>query len=300
MKTIDSHATCRVCGARLPTGPLSGLCPACLFDSSLQGPTSDTAPGQDELPITANQPRRFGRYQVFEEISRGGAGVVFRARDEALHREVALKFLRAGPLASRDDTRRLFLEARAAARLNHPGIVPVFEIGGADDAQPFLAMAFLPGGTLAQRLKQSPMTPVQAARWLAIMARAVHFAHQHGILHRDLKPGNILFDAAGSPLVADFGLARLLDEDQTLTRTDAVLGTPAYLAPEQAGGHVGEITTAADIHALGAILYEMLTGRPPFTDSNLPSLLRQIAETSPIAPRQINPGIPRDLETICL
>src|SRR5438132_13919209 len=158
MKTIDSYATCRVCGARLPAGPLSGLCPACLFDSSLQGLTSDTAPGQDELPITANQPRRFGRYQVFEEISRGGAGVVFRARDEALHREVALKFLRAGPLASRDDTRRLFLEARAAARLNHPGIVPVFEIGGADDAQPFLAMAFLPGGTLAQRLKQGPVT----------------------------------------------------------------------------------------------------------------------------------------------
>jgi WD40 repeat protein/tRNA A-37 threonylcarbamoyl transferase component Bud32 len=260
----------------------------------------DLRPNPGDLPGASGQPWRFGRYQVLEEISRGGAGIVFRARDEALDRDVALKFLRAGPLASRDDTRRLFLEARAAARLRHHCIVPVFEIGGADDPQPFLAMALLPGGTLAQRLKRGPVSPTEAARWLASIARAVHHAHQHGILHRDLKPGNILFDAEGSPMVSDFGLARLLDEDHTLTRTDAILGTPAYLAPEQASGRVGELTTAADIHALGAVLYECLTSRPPFEEQELPKLLRQIAEAPPVPPRQINFRIPTDLETICL
>ncbi len=156
MNTIDSHATCRDCGARLPSGPLAGLCPACLLDSSvnLLAPL-EASPRPSELPAVGKLPWRFGRYQVLKEISRGGAGVVFRARDEGLRRDTALKFLRAGLLASRDDTRRLFLEARAAARLPHPNIVLVFEIGGADDAPPFLAMAFLLGGTLAQRLQRA-------------------------------------------------------------------------------------------------------------------------------------------------
>jgi tetratricopeptide (TPR) repeat protein/tRNA A-37 threonylcarbamoyl transferase component Bud32 len=314
MNTIKSQAVCRGCGARLPSGPLAGLCPACLLDSALSPPPPPQAqPPPSDLPSGAEFPWQFGRYQVLEEIARGGAGVVFRARDEGLCRDVALKFLRAGPLATREDTRRLFLEARAAARLRHPHIVPVFEVGGPDDTRPFLAMAFLPGGTLAQRLKRGTVSPTQAARWMSAVARAVHHAHLHGILHRDLKPGNILFDAEdsphatsedvsspGQPMVADFGLARLLDEEETLTRTDALLGTPAYLAPEQAVRSAGEITTAADIHALGAILYETLTGRPPFADDHLPSLLRQIAETPPVPPRQLKPTIPRDLETICL
>lgn len=298
---IDAPATCRECGARLPGGPLAGLCPVCLLGASVnEADWVDTA--APALPQTVGRMPfwRFGRYQVIEEISRGGAGVVFRARDEGLQRDVALKILRAGSLASRDDTRRLFLEARAAARLNHPGIVPVFEVSGPDEAQPFLAMSFIPGGTLAQRLKRGALPAMEVARLLATVSRAVHHAHQHGIIHRDLKPGNILFDADGSPLVADFGLARLLDEDEALTQTHAVLGTPAYLSPEQAAGRSGELTTSTDVYALGAILYECLVGRAPFSENEFPKLLRQIAEAPPVPPRQINAGVPADLETICL
>lgn len=301
MHRIDHGSSCRQCGATLPRGPLSGYCPVCLLDSAVNAHDArEDGPLAAEPGPCGKLPSRFGRYQIVEEISRGGAGVVYRARDEGLHREVALKFLRAGPLASRDDLRRLYLEARAAARLHHPNIVPVFEIGGPDDAQPFLAMAFLPGGTLAEKLKRGAVSPREAARLLGIVASAVHHAHQHGILHRDLKPGNILFDATGAPMVADFGLSRFLDEDETLTRSDAILGTPAYLSPEQAAGHPGDVTTAGDIHALGAVLYELLTGRPPFAADHLTALLRQIAEAPPVAPRLIKGGVPADLETICL
>ena len=299
--TSSSTSVCPHCGAGIPGGPLAGICPVCLLGSLLGPSTPASAPsGATAFPGVSRFPWEFGRYRVLEEIARGGAGVVFRARDESLQRDVALKFLRAGPLAARDDTRRLFLEARAAARLRHSNIVPIFEVGGGDDGPPFLAMAYLPGGTLADRLRSGPVAGSEAARLVTLIARAVHHAHLHGILHRDLKPGNILFDQAGEPQVADFGLAQLLDEDHTLTGSGAVLGTPAYLSPEQAAGRTGEITTAADIHGLGAILYELLTGRPPFSAPSLPGLLREVAEVPPTAPRALIPSVSEDLETVCL
>jgi serine/threonine protein kinase/WD40 repeat protein len=277
-------ATCPQCDTPLPGGPLAGLCPACLLDSSLhdEPPVTQSA---NSLPPT-NLPQRLGRYRLTAEIARGGAAIVFRGRDEALHRDVAIKLLHAGPLASREAVRRLFLEARATARLHHPNILPVYEVGGAE-SQPFIAMPLLEGGTLATRIRDGQFTsssPMEIAQLLRKVALAVHHAHRHGILHRDPKPGNILFDSTGEPLVGDFGLVRVLEEDSTITLSQTVLGTPAYMSPEQARGDGAELTVAADIYSLGAILYELLAGSPPFTGASVAEVLRKVQEEEPAAP----------------
>jgi len=246
-----------------------------------------------------------GKYNIVGEIGRGGMGVVFLAVDSALHREVALKLLPPGLLASRDATRRFFTEAQAAARLNHPNIVPIYEIGDGSEGQPFMAMQFIDGGTLAERLEKAPLPPALAATLVEKISRAIQHAHERGILHRDIKPGNVLLKEGDEPLVTDFGLARLMESDSSLTRSGAMLGTPSYLAPELAAGDAREVTVLADVYALGATLYECLCGHPPFSAKSAAALVNKIVEDDPPRLRTSHDSsgsspVDRDLETICL
>ncbi len=244
-------------------------------------------------------PARFGDYELREELGRGGMGVVYRAAQASLGREVAVKMILRGQLASQADRERFEAEAQAAARLDHPGIVPVYEVGEID-GRPYFSMKHVGGTTLAQRLAEGPLPPREAARMLAAVARAIHFAHMRGVLHRDLKPSNILLDEQGEPHVTDFGLAKQLEGAATLTKTGAVLGTPAYMAPEQASGNRGQIGPASDVYSLGVILYHMLTGRPPFQAASPGEMVLLVLEQDPVPPRMLNPKADRDLEMICL
>jgi eukaryotic-like serine/threonine-protein kinase len=241
----------------------------------------------------------FGDYELLAVIARGGMGVVFRARQRSLNRTVALKVIRDGASASDDDARRFRNEAEAVAHLDHPNIVPIYEVAEERGCS-FFSMKLVEGGNLAERLKEYQGDQRAAARLMATVAGAIHHAHERGILHRDLKPSNILIDERGQPLVADFGLARRVEGDSELTQTGAVLGTPAYMAPEQATGRRGTVTKAADIHGLGAILYAILTGRPPFRGGTPLETLQQVQEKAPEPPSTIRQLIDRDLETICV
>ena len=246
-------------------------------------------------------PRAFGAYELLEEIARGGMGIVFRARQTQINRLVAVKVVVSGVLASPDFVERFRTETEAVASLNHPNIVPIYEVGDCE-GQPFFSMRFIEGGSLAQRIADParPLPHRDAANLLAKLARAVHYAHQRGILHRDIKPGNILLDAQGEPHLTDFGLARLVEKDSTLTHTMAMLGTPSYMSPEQARGAAKELTTAVDVYGLGAVFYELLTGQPPFAGGSTIETVRQVLDKEPRRPSALKPGLDRDLETICL
>ena len=267
-------------------------------------PTPRTPSASDtdavETQIERSNSTRFGGYELLAEVARGGMGVVYKARHTALDRVVALKLVLTGSDASESELNRFQIEAKAAARLDHPHIVPVYEIGE-HDGQHFFSMGFVDGPSLSVRLaKGGPLPPREAADLLRKVAEAVDYAHQQRIIHRDLKPGNVLLTPSGEPKVTDFGLAKRLDSEHSLTATGQVLGTPAYMAPEQAQGDKAIIGPAADIYSLGATLFAALTGRPPFTATAIHELLIQVTEEPPPAPRTINPKVPAALEAICL
>lgn len=240
-----------------------------------------------------------GAFRLERQIGRGGMGVVYRARQLSLNREVAIKLLPGGEFASPEFRKRFHAEARTAASLTHPHIVTIHEVGE-HEGLPYFAMEYVAGHTLADVIRNGAVAPETAARLCRDIARAVHFAHEHGVLHRDLKPANVLLDAFDHPRLVDFGLASFLSANPELTRPDQTLGTPAYMPPEQVAGNHGQIGRGSDIYALGAILYHLLTGRPTFEGGTLPQILRQIESEEPVPPRRLNPGIPQDLQTICL
>lgn len=248
--------------------------------------------------------RYFGDYEVLDEIARGGMGIVFKARQVSLNRVVALKMILAGNLAGPSDVQRFHEEAEAAANLDHSHIVPIYEVGE-HEGQHYFSMKLIEGGNLSQAKNNRPSneTPKQQHQWAASMvekiARAVHHAHLRGILHRDLKPGNILLDCAGEPHVSDFGLARKVDGNSDLTNTGAIVGTPAYMAPEQARCEKG-LSPAVDVYSLGAILYELLTGQPPFRAASAMETILAVLDKEPASPRMLNPKVPAELEAICL
>jgi tetratricopeptide (TPR) repeat protein/predicted Ser/Thr protein kinase len=238
-------------------------------------------------------------YEVLDELGRGGMGVVYRARQTGLKRLVALKMIRAGEHAGAEEVARFRAEAEALARLQHPNIVQVYEVGECD-GRPFFSLELVEGGSLAQRLAGTPQLPREAAALLETLARAVDAAHRAGVIHRDLKPANVLLTPDGVPKITDFGLAKRLDVEVGQTQSGAIMGTPSYMAPEQAAGKSREIGPAADVYALGAVLYELLTGRPPFRAESPMDTLLQVLQQEPVSPRLLNPRLPRDLVTICL
>jgi serine/threonine-protein kinase len=238
-------------------------------------------------------------YEILGELGRGGMGVVYKARQVELDRVVALKMILAGAHAGEKERERFSAEARAVARIQHPNIVQLYEIGQ-HDGLPYFSLEFVDGGSLDRKIRRQPQPPREAARLVEVLARAMHYAHERGIVHRDLKPANVLLTRDGTPKISDFGLAKRLEEDSTATRSGMVLGTPSYMSPEQARGDVHHIGPHSDVYALGAILYDLLTGRPPFAGSSMLDTIEQVCSLEPLAPRTLQPGVPRDLETICL
>ena len=261
-----------------------------LSTATLQSPSPDGPP-----PVGL---RSFGDYEVLEEIARGGMGVVYKARQLGFNRIVALKMILSGSHAGAEERQRFRIEAEAVARLQHPNIVQVYEVGE-HEGKPFFSMEFCPGGGLDRKLSGTPLPPAEAARLVETLARTVQAAHDKGVVHRDLKPANVLLAADGAPKVTDFGLAKRMDAAGR-TQSGAVLGTPSYMAPEQAGGKSKDIGPATDVYALGAILYECLTGRPPFKGPTALDTLTQVLLADAVPPRQMQPKTPRDLERICL
>jgi uncharacterized protein (DUF433 family) len=295
-----------VCGpqsADLAAAEAQTLPPA---DANAEAQTQAPAvPGQ-QLPTTAptastarGSAIQIPGYEILEELGRGGMGVVYKARSVRLERVVALKMILAGEYAGADMLERFQREAKAAAQLPHPGIVQVYEVGE-HDGRPYIVQEFVVGGSLAARLDKKPWPAAKAAGLVEAMARALQAAHDHGIIHRDLKPENVLLTEDGQPKIADFGLAKRMDATDGKTRTGAILGTPSYMAPEQAAGRTSEIGPATDVYALGAILYRLLTGRPPFYGRTVLDVLARVMEQEPASVRGLNPLAPRDLETVAL
>jgi serine/threonine protein kinase/Tfp pilus assembly protein PilF len=304
---ISALRPCPKCGAEIPADAPDGGCPGCLLESGLRLLASE----DEDAPTVAPKQQRttserlveilgeLGDYELLEEVGRGGQGVVFRARQKSLNRTVALKVISLGQWASKGHLKRFRREAEAAASLDHPSIVPIYEVGEREGAC-YFSMKFVEGGQLDEVVKRAPMSIRQAAELIAKVARTVHHAHEHGILHRDIKPGNILLDETGEPHLTDFGLARLVETESTVTRTMEVLGTPSYMAPEQAVGNNATISSVTDVYGLGAVFYQLLTGQPPFAGGTTYETIKLLLDTEPRPPRLLNPKVDRDLSTICL
>src|ERR1051326_1693765 len=292
---------CGRCGAELTAFAIEGFCSACMLEGALSG----------QPPKPENQPahhRRFGDYELLEEIARGGMGVVYKARQTSLDRIVAIKMILSGQFASPTEVQRFRAEAKAAAALQHPGIVAIHEVGE-QEGQLFFSMDYVQGQNLAQAIQDRPFPPARAAQCVKAIAEAIQYAHERGILHRDLKPSNVLIDDQGQPHVTDFGVAKRLESKSEsrspkseidLTLTGQVLGSPNSLPPEQAADKQRALSPASDVYSLRAILYHILTGRPPFLADSLPGTLRLLTEAEPVGPRLLEPSVPVDLETICL
>jgi serine/threonine protein kinase/predicted Zn-dependent protease len=313
MKTAVS--VCGRCGAKISGDTTRGVCPACLLETGL-GLLDDESvvPQERDDPGRGNGVRApdkkkatrppkmlgdFGDYELLEEIGRGGQGVVYRAHQKSLNRTVALKVIGLGYWATEAHLKRFRREAEAAASLEHPGIVPIHEVGESEGSC-YFSMKFIEGGQLDEVARRTPISIRQAAELIAKVARTVHYAHEHGILHRDIKPGNILLDRKGEPHLTDFGLARLVETASTVTHTMDVLGTPSYMAPEQAVGNNAAVSSATDVYGLGAVLYQLLTGHPPFAGGTTYETIKLLLDTEPRQPHLWNQKIDRDLSTICL
>jgi eukaryotic-like serine/threonine-protein kinase len=294
--TIASKV-CAECGATVFADAPEGLCSVCLFRSGLG--LLDNKDDEAFEPTGTRILKDFGDYELLEEIGRGGQGIVYRAHQKSLNRTVALKVIGLAHWATEAHVKRFRLEAEAAAGLNHPCIVPIYEVGERDGAC-YFSMGLVDGGQLDAVAKREPMPIRHAAELIAKLARTVSYAHEHGILHRDIKPGNILLDATGEPHLTDFGLARLIETESTVTHTLEVLGTPSYMAPEQAVGNNERVSSATDIYGLGSVLYQLLTGHPPFAGGTTYETVRLVLDAEPRQPRLLNPKVDRDLATICL
>src|SRR5438876_2356 len=325
----DSHEmssvprVCRKCRAEIFADAPEGLCTACLFETGLDlftdNPVAEVDlsavasakaddPGREDCVVAPDRKRSarrakifadFGDYELLEVIGRGGQGVVYRARQKSLNRTVALKVIGLGHWATEAHLKRFRREAEAAARLDHHCIVPIHEVGEREGSC-YFSMNLVEGSQLDDVAKREPMPLRRAAELIAKLARAVHYAHEHGILHRDIKPGNVLLDRNGEPHLTDFGLARLVETESTVTHTVEVLGTPSYMAPEQAIGNNARVTSATDIYGLGAVHYQLLTGHPPFAAGTTYETVRLLLDTEARQPRLWNRKIDRDLATICL
>jgi serine/threonine protein kinase/tetratricopeptide (TPR) repeat protein len=317
---ISAPRLCPKCGSEIPADAPEGGCPGCLLENGLglhrdgsvtvrDSSAAAVAWANADAVADARHSKKaaraaemlgeLGDYELLEEVGRGGQGVVFRARQKSLNRTVALKVISLGQWASKTHLKRFRLEAEAAARLEHPGIVPIHEVGERDGSC-YFSMKFVEGGQLDGVVRRTPMSLRQAAELIAKVARTVHYAHEHGILHRDIKPGNILLDEKGEPHLTDFGLARLVESESTMTRTLEVLGTPSYMAPEQAVGNNAAVSSATDVYGLGAVLYQLLTGHPPFVGGTTYETIKLVLDTEPRRPRLWNRKIDRELSTICL
>src|SRR5438874_6583270 len=311
---------CRKCGAEIFADAPEGLCTACLFETGLDLPADETdeppnagrarPPGAPKMKSGSTGTfGDFGDYELLEVIGRGGQGVVYRARQKSLNRTVALKVMGLGHWATEAHLKRFRREAEAAASLDHSGIVPIYEVGERDGSC-YFSMKLIEGGQLDDVAKpatadsscgeRESMPIRRATELIAKVARTVHFAHEHSILHRDIKPGNILLDQKGEPHLTDFGLARLVETESTITRTMEVVGTPSYMAPEQAVGNNDVVTSATDVYGLGAVFYQLLTGQPPFAGGTTYEVIRLVLDTEPRHPRLWNSKIDRDVSTICL
>ena len=286
---MSAGKTCPTCQAAIPPEAVDGLCLRCLGRLGFRVESGDA---QDGVLM------RFGDYELLEELARGGMGVVYRARHLSLNRIVALKVLLHGPFSAPGFVRRFRNEAEAIAALRHPNIVAIYEVGE-HQGDHFLSLEFIEGRSFAELARERPLPAQRAAKYLKTIAEAVEHAHQRGVLHRDLKPSNILLDVFDQPRVTDFGLAKLINRDLELTLTGQVLGSPNYMPPEQAEGKFSDGLPQSDVYSLGAVLYELLTGRPPFQGETLQSILSQVQNADPVAPRHLNPGTPLDLQTIC-
>jgi len=326
---ISAIRVCSRCGAEIPADAPEGGCPGCLLESGLgllpDAPvavgdastvTLTVAPDgssggdvEENAAAAARQNKKaarvaeilgeLGDYQLLEVVGRGGQGVVYRAHQKSLNRTVALKMISLGSWATEAHLKRFRREAEAAASLEHSGIVPIYEVGERDGCC-YFSMRFVEGGQLDQVMKREPISLREATELIAKVARTVHYAHEHGIVHRDIKPGNILVDAKGEPLLTDFGLARLVEAESTVTRTKEVMGTPSYMAPEQAVGNNAAVSSATDVYGLGAVLYQLLTGHPPFAGGTTFETIKLVLDTEPQQPRLWNRKIDRELSTICL
>src|SRR5947199_3081285 len=293
----NASRVCAECGATVFADAPEGVCSVCLLRTGLA--LLDKKDDEAFAPTAGRMLKDFGDYELLEEIGRGGQGVVYRARQKSLNRIVALKVIGLAHWATEAHVKRFRMEAEAAAHLDDPGIVPIYEIGERDGAC-YFSMKFIEGGQLDTITASEVMPLRKAAELMAKLARTVHYAHEHGILHRDIKPGNIMVDRKGEPHLTDFGLARLVETESNVTRTLEVLGTPSYMAPEQAAGNKAQLTSTTDVYGLGAVFYQLLTGHPPFAGGTTYETIKLVLDTEPRQPRLWNSKIDRDLSTICL